>query len=208
MTYNVSMADGRTIESVGSDAGSGESRGAKIWAFARKTAISLFFLWQVFAVSVWLMPPTSGPHQHLTPIVRNYMLATDCDQGWTMFAPNPTKLDVYVQVVADYGNGTQRSWNFPRPSQEGYIERYQAERMRKMIENAQASSAERMWPFLARYAAIQSDSGAPGTYPMTVHLIRHARLVPPPPYHEVPYSVNEFYSQTFTASPLGGLQEE
>jgi hypothetical protein len=198
----MTMGDSNKAESVESKGSGVEKPSINIAGLIRKVLITWFVVWQVFAVTIWLMPAGSGPRRHLIPLVRKYMMSTGCVQGWSMFAPNPTKTDVYIQVRVDYGDGSNREWVFARPSEQGYIERYQSERLRKMIDNIHTDENKRIWPYLARYAAIESDHGMPRTYPMTVSLVRYSRLISPPPYHELPYNPALIYMQTFNASPL------
>ncbi len=168
----------------------------------RKVLISSFILWQIFAVTIWLMPPGATQEQ-IAQFVRPYMLATGCWQAWTMFSPEPASLDAYVAAEIDYADGTHRTWLFPRMSQTGYIQRYRRERFRKMMESAHLDDNKRMWPFLARYAAIENDrAGDPRAYPMTVHLIRHYRYIGPPPDGVPPYDLSDFYDESFNKSPL------
>jgi hypothetical protein len=198
------MPDSKTEESASTSAPDRPSGLAKVGLILRNTLITAFFVWQIFAVTIWLMPSGSGPRRHLIPVVRNYMMETGCVQGWSMFAPNPTKTDVYIQVQVAYGDGARKSWIFARPSQQGYVQRYQSERLRKMIDNIHTDENKRVWPYLARYAAIMSDRRTPGTYPMTVSLVRFSRLISPPPYRELPYSPELIYEQTFNSSPAVG----
>jgi hypothetical protein len=170
----------------------------------RKIIISLFVVWQVFAVTVWLMPEGQGPRLYLGPIVNSYMLFTGAWQQWTMFSPSPEKKDASIEARVDYADGTHGYWNFYRMTSMGYVERYQRERFRKMGENAEPPSARRMWPYLARYAAIVCDRHKPGTYPMTVHLLRRLRYITPPPGSILPYQSYPFYTETFTAPPYEG----
>jgi hypothetical protein len=168
----------------------------------RRLFISAFILWQMFAVAVWNFPP-GAVNFYLMPIVASYMRVTGCWQGWTMFSPNPSRDDDFVQAQITYADGVHRDWNIERMHDMGLVERYQKERFRKMIENANPKDAKRIWPFLARYAMIRNDRG-PGTYPAKVSLVRYWRYIVPPNqgWRTLPFVPQPMMTQTFTAPVL------
>jgi hypothetical protein len=169
----------------------------------RKTLISLFIIWHIFAVSVWLLSP-GAVNFYLSKIVAPYMQITGFWQNWTMFSPNPLRDDYYVQAQITYADGVTRNWNIPRMHDMGMIEKYQKERFRKMVENAGGSSNKTMYPFLARYAMIENDRG-PATYPATVKLVRYWRFIAPPnPGWRTPdFAPGKMASYTYSAPILG-----
>ena len=150
--------------------------------WARK-AVNLFIVWHLFALSMWLLPDhSSGP----SPIiegslgaVRPYMTLTGFAQSWNMFSPEPDKLDVYMEADVTHANGHVDHWLFPRLARMSYPRRYEEERWRKFVENATHGSNPVLWPPMARYAARVNnyDSQNP---PVSVELLEHSRIVPPP----------------------------
>lgn len=158
--------------------------------------VSLFILWHLFALAVWLVPgqSTTGGNTPLVglfaPVVRPYMRATAFAQSWNMFAPNPDKTDVYLEARIAYADGERRSWFFPRMAQMGFARRYQEERWRKMVEVATHGNALAVGPALAHYAARVNYADAQNP-PVSVELVQHTRTVPPPghpmpSYAEIP----------------------
>ncbi|BDI28161.1 hypothetical protein CCAX7_002120 [Capsulimonas corticalis] len=168
------------------------------WAAFGRVAITVFVVWHLFALVVWALAGTSEVARQGMSIVRPYMTLTGLNQGWLMFAPEPYKLDVYVETVVHYADGSQRVWDYPRMDQLRYDDRYRSERYRKYIEVAHQEGFSYLWHSMATYAA-RINNDRPGSRPVSVDLIRHFRVLPdiqttapgaPPP----PMGVYKFYS--------------
>lgn len=157
--------------------------------WARK-AINLFILWHLFALAIWLLPSNSALVQAFVGIVRPYMTATAFAQSWSMFSPTPDHLDVYLEAEITYADpkSHKRSWFFPRMANMPYTRRYEEERWRKLVEVTTHGDTHVIWPSLARYAARVNnyDSQNP---PVSVRLIQHSRLIPPPGQPIPPYTI-------------------
>ena len=148
--------------------------------WARK-AINLFILWHLFALTVWLTPSSSAINQSPLGVglVRSYMTLTSFAQSWSMFSPYPDKLDVTLEAQITYADGEKRSWFFPRMARMGYARRYQEERWRKIVEVATHGNNHALWLAMARYAARANNYDSQNR-PVSVLLIQHMRLIPPP----------------------------
>ena len=149
----------------------------KRWWLRR--AVNLFIIWHMFAVFIWLMPSNSALVQLCVSTVRPYMVMTAFAQSWSMFSPNPDQMDVYLEAKITYANGRVKSWEFPRMVHFSYAKRYEEERWRKMTEVVTHGSNHQLWPIMARYAARQNNPD-PSNPPVSVVLIQHSRIVPPP----------------------------
>src|SRR5215212_11118372 len=101
----------------------------------QRFGLNAFILWNLFSVGIWLLP-NSALRQSCAELVRPYLMITGLAQGWTMFSPNPSDVDLYIEARITYANGQVRGWNYPRMIDMGYVERYRRERFRKMIEIA------------------------------------------------------------------------
>ena len=150
----------------------------------KRRVINLFIIWHAFALFMWLMPANSAIVQAFVGVVRPYMVITAFAQSWSMFSPNPDKMDVYLEAKI----GQVKSWEFPRMVHYGYVKRYEEERWRKMTENVTHGSNQNLWPMMARYAARVNDPD-PHNPPVRVALIQHSRLIPPPGQAIPPYTV-------------------
>jgi len=165
-----------------------------------RAAINLFLLWHLYALTIWLLPQ-SALRESCVQTVTPYMTFTGLMQSWTMFSPDPSKLDMYVEARITYANGQERSWTYPRMINLGYIERYRHERFRKFIELAHLEDNRMIWPSVARYAA-RVNNHYPHNPPVDVQLIRHFRFTPPPGGEWAPYQTSPFYKQAILEQDL------
>jgi len=147
--------------------------------------LNAFILWNLFALGIWLLP-NSELRQTVSEVVRPYLMLTGLAQGWTMFSPNPSDVDLYIEARITYADGQVRGWSYPRMIDMGYVERYRRERFRKMIEIANQDTSRMVWPSLARYAARRNNTD-PRNRPVAVDLVRHFRIVPPPGFPWGPF---------------------
>src|SRR6476661_2961299 len=107
---------------------------------SRRFWLNAFIVWNLFAVGIWLLP-NSTLRQSCSELVRPYLMLTGLAQGWTMFSPNPSDVDLYIEARVTYADGHVRGWSYPRMIDMGYVERYRRERFRKMIEIANQDSS-------------------------------------------------------------------
>ncbi len=153
-----------------------------------RKAINLFIVWHLFALSIWLLPFNSAIVPFFAPFVRPYVVSTGFAQSWSMFSPDPDKLDVYLEAQIRYADGETRAWFFPRMVGMGYTKKYEQERWRKLIEVSTHGGNQMLWPALARYAARVNDYDTQNP-PTSVELVQHSRTVPPPGQPIPPYAV-------------------
>lgn len=173
-----------------------------LYRWSRALAV-VFIAWHLFAVSVWLVcnEAPSALGGVLLPIVRPYMTLTGFKQGWHMFGPQPSRLDVYVEARLTYANGRTAHWEFPRLATLNYAARVRQERYRKLIELGHGNSAGMVWPSLARYAARRNDPD-PHNPPVAVELVRYFRQTPPPGAPWPSFQSVSFYRTAITAADL------
>jgi hypothetical protein len=108
-----------------------------------------------------------------------YLYSTGFWQYWNMFSPNPANVDVYLDALVTYQDGTQVVFEYPVMQKLSVFERYFKERYRKFVENAHPDRYSYKWPAVAQAIAYQSYQGE-GNYPMIVTLRRHFKTVMPP----------------------------
>lgn len=147
----------------------------------RRRLLNAFIVWQIFAVTVWLLPSQWGLTRLALPAdgsgpVRAYMTTTGFIQGWQMYAPNPDTRSIGMEVRLTYKDGTQRTWFAPRVKDMGYVAKYRWERMRKWLEVA--ANNVLVWYPLIRYAARQ-EGVDPHNPPVGALLIAHIQVTPP-----------------------------
>ena len=143
--------------------------------------VNVFIVWHLFALAIWLSPSGSAIVQSPVGVglVRTYMTLTSFAQSWSMFSPYPDKLDVTLEAQITYQDGSKRFWYFPRMAHMGYVRRYQEERWRKLVEVATHANSQAVWVGLARHAA-RANNHDTHNRPVSVTLIQHSRLIPPP----------------------------
>ena len=145
----------------------------------RRRAVNLFLIWHIFALTIWLIPGNSAVVQACVGLIRPYMIITAFAQSWSMFSPNPDHMDVWLEARIHYAQGPPHTWEFPRMVHMGYVRRYEEERWRKMTEVATHGGNHNLWPILARYAARVNNPDSQNP-PVSVELIQHSRIIPPP----------------------------
>jgi hypothetical protein len=185
-----------TTEVAGAPTRSDRQHSDKAGRWWRRLLVNMFLLWHLFALGIWLLP-NSALRRSFVEIVFPYLSFTGLVQNWSMFAPNPSDVDVYVEARVKSANGQVRSWTFPRMIGMGYLERYRRERFRKLIELGHLDAASAVWPSLARYAA-RVNNTEPHNPPVSVELVRHFRFIPPPGVLFGPYR-----TYTFFTAPVG-----
>ncbi|HXS96060.1 MAG TPA: hypothetical protein VN736_15750 [Candidatus Limnocylindrales bacterium] len=174
------------------------------WPYAR-IVISAFIAFNLFAITCWCVPLDTPLVVACRNMVRPYMLYFGLFQKWDMFAPDPTKLNSYIDAVVTYRDGQTSKWGFPRMEELGIVDKYFEERYRKyMNDNLRLDTNSGLWPDAARYIARANNRA--GDPPVLVTLVRHWSIVPPPgPDGEpgyVPWSQFEFFHYTVAPGDL------
>ena len=145
-----------------------------------RLAINAFIVWHLFALFVWLTPNNSAVVQACVGFVRPYMTVTGFAQSWTMFSPTPDHLDVTLEARILYADGETRSWFFPRMAPMGYVQRFEEERWRKLVEIVTHNNGtQNLCAAMARYAARVNNFDSQNR-PVSVELFEHSRQIPPP----------------------------
>jgi len=62
----------------------------------RRLLISVYLVLHLCALTIWLLPPSSGLNHGLIGLVRPYITFTGLEQSWQMFSPNPDGTDAYM----------------------------------------------------------------------------------------------------------------
>jgi hypothetical protein len=109
-----------------------------------------------------------------------YAATAGLQVGWSMFAPNPTRQNTYLDAEITYPGGRKHIWTFPQMQELGYAERYAKERYRKFAnERLWVKENSALWPDAARYIArLNADSS---NLPQTVKLVHYWSVIPSEP---------------------------
>lgn len=171
-------------------------RGSQRYGFRVRLLISVFIVFHITATLLWVLPE-SALRQQLFALPQKYISHVGLWQSWGMFAPEPSNLNLYLSAVVTYRDGSQRSWEWPRPEKLDLFSRYREERYRKFTEYGRMDAFSYVWPSMARFAAEQLNNHDPANPPVRVQLWRHWWFVPPPPQngdisHEPPHQWNQY----------------
>ena len=116
----------------------------------------------------------------VTSVLAPYGAIAGLQVGWSMFAPDPTRHNAYIDAEITYRNGRKHLWTFPQMQELGYAERYAKERYRKFTnERLWVRENAALWPDAARYVArLNADASNP---PRTVKLVHNWFEIPAAP---------------------------
>lgn len=104
-----------------------------------------------------------------------YLSSFSLYQDWMMFAPNPSRTEVYVTAEVEFDNGVKDTFSFPKPWELSIAQKYvNGERIRKFIsEGVRRDENSWMWPDTARFVLRQLKAKHFDKIPLKVHLYRH-----------------------------------
>ncbi|MCA9805276.1 MAG: hypothetical protein KC777_25075 [Cyanobacteria bacterium HKST-UBA02] len=134
----------------------------------RRAVISLFIVFYMVAVILWVCP-WSRVQTVLTEPFAKQMFFMGCWQGFAVFAPDPRMDNVRIYATVTFDDGTKTVWNFPAMENLGFYERYRREHYRKFCNDCLIST-ELLWPDFARFVARRFDE--PEKHPVSVALTR------------------------------------
>ena len=143
----------------------------------RRTIISAFLLFHLVAITFWCLPLNTALIQAFRGAVRPYMAWSGLFQAWDMFAPEPLQMNLYLDAIVKFRDGTTRTWSFPRMEKLPIAERYFKERYRKFAEVVRLDQYSMLWPDCARYIARLNYN--PANPPVEVSLVRNWSPIPP-----------------------------
>lgn len=149
-----------------------------MWQTSYKTAVSLFLVWHFTGVTLWICPPSPLQEQLIQPFIW-YVNYFGLWQNWSVFV-SPRTINYYLTAFIRFKDGTERTWEFPRPEKLGIVEKMFKERYRQWGTDAVNDDTEPyLRPDAARYIARLHNSD-PANPPVGVALIRHWTYIPPP----------------------------
>lgn len=157
------------------------------WAYDPfgRLLVGMVIVWHICAVAIWLLPEKDSIKTFREParkFVTAYMNHSQTAQSWSMFAPNPPRRNVFLQVIVYDQEGTP--WDLktdlyaPEKVQIPFLWN---DRMRKMNRRiADKGKLYRKW--YARYHCRQWALDHQGETPQKVVLIKYTYPIPTPEY--------------------------
>ena len=118
----------------------------------KRAAIAVFFLANVIMMVTAALPNKSLLGKKILHGVRYYQAFLGLTQSWSMFAPNPSSRNSYVEAEILFTDGSKERWTFPRPSQMDASEKFLAgERYRKFAQEHLAGKRTQLFDDLGRF---------------------------------------------------------
>ncbi len=161
---------------------------SKPWAYGLwgRLVVSAGLAWHIAAVGIWLMPARDslaavrGPARAL---VRRWLVTTQTDQGWGMFAPNPPRSNDFLQVLVTDELG--EVWDLrldldaPQRRTTPFVWNDRARKMHRVLVAGRGwGKTYRKW--YARYHCRQWAMAHDGHVPRSVQLVRRWYRIPSP----------------------------
>ncbi len=143
----------------------------------RESIILLGLCWHFAGVFLWDSPDCQLKTQMIAPFI-NYLNFFGLWQGWSVFE-KPRKYNEYLTATLTFGDGSQRTWEFPRMEKMNIIDKMFKEKFRRWTNDCLSDvNLSFLWPDAARYVARinRTDHG----YPTAVSFIRHWTWMDPP----------------------------
>ena len=140
---------------------------ARSWA-VRRSLISAFVTFHLAALAIWTMP-SCAIKDRFDRWAGQYVMPLGLWEPWRMFAPDPPREELALEVVIRDREGVTRTYAFPRTAlltPGRALGRY---RQTKFAENALGYRGEFLRAAAARYAVQQSGVAA-DRFPVEVEL--------------------------------------
>ncbi len=150
------------------------------YTFFLKLIISGFIIFNLIVIACWMFP-NHPIEQALIENFRQYLGFLALNQDYSVFAPNPRSVNVHLEALVTYSDGTTRIWRYPRTERMNLWQAMIKERYRKFgDDNIAWTLNNKLLQDLARYVARLTSNGSHKA--MMVTLIRYFAAIPPFPY--------------------------
>ena len=155
------------------------------WAYGwfGRALVGSFVAVHLAAVAAWSIPDkdcTASFRKPARELVRPYMNVTQTYQSWGMFAPNPTRANVFMKVFVTDHDGEvwdlHTDANSPRNKQTPWVI---YDRMGKITRQV-TGEAKHFQKWVARYHCRKWALEHGGELPRSVEIVKQWYVVPPP----------------------------
>jgi hypothetical protein len=145
----------------------------------RRVLISVFVVLHLSATVLWVLPPCPL-RARCIGVVQYYMVPMGFWQYWGMFAPDPQRDSMTLEAEVIDARGIRSTFAFPKmadyPTQVAKLARF---RYPKYAANLLMPDTQVDRKLSARHALRRLDL-PDDAYPLTVSLVYHVRVAPPP----------------------------
>lgn len=152
----------------------------------KKMFVSLFIVFNFLIMFRVHLPLDSRYFSTLYKPIDSYLSFFSIYQDWFMFAPNPSKLNLYITAEVEFDDGSKDVYEFERDSMGSLVQKYiSGERYRKYIsESLRKDKNSYLWKDAAKFAVRKLKDKNYSKIPLKVHLTRH--------WDEIPQMEEEF----------------
>ncbi|MEM7154590.1 MAG: hypothetical protein AAF799_17210 [Myxococcota bacterium] len=183
------FAAGVAFQTWRANRGNKPTPGAQVWAYGPfgRFVISGLLMWQIGAVTTWLMPDKYCLKSWRTParkVFAKWLTVTQTDQGWGMFAPNPPRSNVFLKVLVTDREG--EVWDMrtdvyaPERKPIPWIWNDRMRKMNRRIIGGESGNTQWYRKWYARYHCRQWQLEHDGDIPRKVELVKVWYKIPTP----------------------------
>lgn len=148
----------------------------------KKLLTDCFLLAWLLVLFVDAAPLVGDWHKQLRDDLDAYLDVTGLWQGsWTLFAPDPDKINVAVSAEIIFPDDERLIWQSPKWRELSAWQRFLKFREAEFVDNIRLNQNKGAWPTLADY--LYNDAVHPRNpeiKPSKIVLTRHWVLIPPP----------------------------
>jgi hypothetical protein len=146
----------------------------------RKLFITLFIVFNFLIMFRVHLPLDSKYFSTLYRPIDSYLSFFSIYQDWFMFAPNPSKLNLYITAEVEFDDGSKDIYEFERNSMGSLSQKYiSGERYRKFTsESLRKDKNSYLWKDAAKFALRKLKNKSFSKIPLKVHLTRHWDEIP------------------------------
>jgi len=152
---------------------------APTWQWtAKRIVISAFVLFHLGALIVWTNPECLIKNR-FAPLYRYYVLPLGLWQWWAIFAPDPLRDTLYLNVEVIDSKGLRHLYEFPKIGDLPWWQKLGHYRDPKFAANMPVDEYAKLRVFTARHAVRQLGL-TKEAFPLTASLYYEIRATPPP----------------------------
>lgn len=150
-----------------------------------KILVSIFITIHITLMVTSGLPDKSAVGKRILKSLEWYQVFFGLDQTWSMFAPNPSAVNSYLDATITFKDGSTEKWTFPRSSHMSSWDRFTSgERMRKyQQENLRPMERQDLWFDLSRFLereVTKLEQQGRGRVVDEIQFYRHFNVVKPP----------------------------
>lgn len=144
-----------------------------------KILISAFLIFNFLIMIRVHLPTNTSFFKWMYRPIDSYLSFFTIFQTWNMYAPNPSRTNVYLTAEIEFDDETKEIYEFPRVDRMNIFEKYAyGERMRVLIEAIRKDENSFLWKDVAKFALRKMKEKNFYKIPVRVHLYRHWYITP------------------------------